>query len=204
LYFTSPLVCRLSPRWKETSFRFLDLPPDQLVATGLRGAFEIAVHFGKIDWPGTWVSEKAGRSEWLLCARAGHRLPARAPLESVLRHPFVVPTYWTAEGLVEGDDQFPLPFSRRLTGFETATADGAVPILLQTDHVAFLPALLVRPFLDRGELKVLSPPDLRRVDREIWVSVRSDSVPAPFFRELLLEMRQELRTSVREGSFAAR
>ncbi len=76
-----------------------------------------------------------------------HPLPNRPSLKKVLECNFVLPTYWTAEGLVRGNDQFPIPIAKRKAGFETATADAAIPILLATDQIAFLPDLLVRPMI---------------------------------------------------------
>lgn len=183
-HFTSSVLSRLSESIEGRTFRFLDMPPDQLVALGLRGSFELAIHYNALSWPSTWTTQKIGSSKWLLCARTGHPLNERPSLKHVLEYPFVVPAYWTAEGLVRGHDQFPVPFSKRKLGHETATADTAVPILLATDHVAFLPDLLVQSYIKPKRLKIISPRDVPVVEKELYISVKSDSVPSTLFQNL--------------------
>lgn len=184
------------------NFRFLDLAPDLLVPSGMRGAFEIAIHFGKIAWPHTWESEAIGKSKWVLTVRGDHPLKPGASIAKILEHPFVVPTYWTAEGLMRGDDQFPVPLSKRRIGFETATADAAVPVLLNTHHVAFLPEILVQPWVKTKELKVIPlvsivglDSDLPggEVEKELFLSFRTDLVPAKFRTMLAKGLRESLK-----------
>lgn len=191
-HFTTPIVCRSWQQWQPTVFRFLDLAPDQVVAVGLRGGFDMAVHFGTLSWPSTWVSHQLGKSRWTLCSRVDHPLPKRPTLKQVLEHPFVVPTYWTTEGLVRGNDQFPIPISKRKAGYETATADAAIPILAETDQIAFLPDLLVRPFIHAELLRELKADDVPLVEKELFLSAKSDSVPASIFTHLCQKMGEEL------------
>lgn len=183
-HFVTPITCRLAPRHGEISFRFLDLAPHQLVPAGLRGAFDIAIHYGRVAWPKTWSSEKLGSSRWVLCVRHGHPLPPRSSLSKILEYEFVTPTYWTPEGLEHGNDQFPIPVSRRRTGYETATAEGAIPVLLATDQIAFLPALLAGPFVAKKQIRVLHCPEVKSVGRDLYISARSISVPNRLFLEL--------------------
>lgn len=183
-HFTTPIVCRSSAQWANTVFRFLDLAPDQVVVVGLRGGFDMAVHFSALAWPGTWTSKRLGKSRWILCAREDHPLPKKPTLKQILEHPFVVPTYWTSEGLMRGNDQFPVPISKRKTGYETATADAAIPILLNSTQVAFLPDLLVVSFLKSQKLREFKIDELTVVEKDLFLSAKADSVPDALFREL--------------------
>ncbi len=192
-HFAAPIVCRFASLWPPTVFRFLDLAPDQVVAVGLRGGFDVAVHFGSLSWPNTWTTKGLGKSRWALCARVSHPLPKRPSLKQTLEYPFVIPTYWTTEGLIRGNDQFPMPISKRKAGYETATADAAIPILLETDQVAFLPDLLVRPFIQSQKLRELRTNELPLVEKELYLSAKSDSVPAAIFKGLVEKMSEALR-----------
>ena len=192
-HFTTPLICRFAKEWGSTLFRFLDLAPDQIVAVGLRGGYDLAVHFGALSWPGTWTTQRLGKSRWTLCARVGHPLAKRPSLKQILEFPFVIPTYWTAEGLMRGNDQFPLPVAKRKAGYETATADAAIPILMETDHVAFLPHILVQPFLKSQQLRELRTEDLPLVEKDLFLSAKSDSVSAKIFQGLVDKMSASLK-----------
>jgi DNA-binding transcriptional LysR family regulator len=187
------VVCRAANLFEATTFRFLDLAPDQIIPVGLRNGFEMAVHFGALAWPGTWSTQSLGKSRWVLCARHEHPLSKRPGLAQILEFPFVVPTYWTADGLVRGNDQFPIDIKKRKMGFETATADAAVPILLETDHLAFLPNLLVRPFIDRKLLREIRATDLPMISRELFLTVKADAVPAKAFATLASALSASLR-----------
>ncbi len=191
-HFVTPITCRFASRYKDVSFRFLDLAPHQLVPAGLRGAFDVAIHYGRVAWPKTWTSERLGSSNWVLCVRHGHPLPSRASLAKVLEYEFVTPTYWTPEGLEHGNDQFPIPVSRRRTGYETATAEGAIPVLLATDQIAFLPALLAGPFVAKKMIRTLHCPEVKTIGRDLHISARSISVP----NRLFLELKQALSSGL--------
>jgi DNA-binding transcriptional LysR family regulator len=191
-HFITPVVCELSGAYQNISFRFLDLAPQQLVPAGLRGAFDVAIHYGRIAWPKTWTTEIIGSTRWELCVRRGHKLSSRSSIEKILDYDFVAPTYWTPEGLEHGNDQFPVRFSKRRTGYETATAEGAIPVLLSTDQIAFLPALLVSPFVATQQLRVISCSDVKPVERDLYISARSASVPHRFFNDLKKSLSMRL------------
>lgn len=194
-HFITPIVCQLSKKIEKTTFRFLDLAPDQIVAVGLRGGFEMAVHYGALSWPSTWSSESLGKSKWNLCARKDHPLRRCPQIKQILEFPFVVPTYWTQEGLVRGNDQFPIPISKRKIGFETATADAAIPILLETNQIAFLPELLTRNFVKSNQIRILKVEEKISIEKEIFLSVKSDIVPAAVFNALSDSMSIALKAS---------
>jgi DNA-binding transcriptional LysR family regulator len=154
----------------------------------LRGGFDLAVHFNALLWPSTWATKLIGRSRWILTARPSHPLPKRASLKQILEYSFVIPTYWTSEGLAKGNDQFPLPISKRKAGYETATADAAIPILIETDQIAFLPELLVKPFIEAKKLREVRVDELPVIEKDLFLSAKSDVVPDAIFKGLLAKM----------------
>ena len=183
-HVTTPIASEFGGHHPYYSFRFLDLAPDQLVPVALRGGFEIAVHFGSISWPTTWVTNKLGKSKWVLVARFDHPIATRSTLRQILEHPFVSPVYWTQEGLTRGNDQFPVAVAKRKLGYETATADAAVPIVMKTNQLSFLPEVLVRSFVANKSLKIINCREVGVVERELYLSARSDIVPDKIFNGL--------------------
>ena len=137
--------------------RFLEMNPDQLTVAGLRHAFDMAFHFGKVDWPSSWHQDKVGEIHWSLCCRTKHPLTkAAAPaLKDVLKYPFVMPAYWSQEGLALGNDNCPVPMEKRLKGHETATAEAALHLVRVTDQLAYLPDILISTYEKLGEVKKL-------------------------------------------------
>lgn len=188
----SGAISSLTSQYPHYTFRFLDFAPDQLAPMGLRGAFEIAVHFEKISWPKTWETKLIGKSSWYLCAHNDHPLPKKSTLTQVTEYPFVVPTYWTSEGLTRGDDHFPLPFSKRKLGFETSTAEASLPILMTTNQLAFLPRMLVVDHIKTGKLRQITGPDIPVIERELYLSVRSDLIPAKLFTSIQTALEKRL------------
>lgn len=183
-HVTAPVTSEFGQKHPEFAYRFLDVAPDQLVPVALRGGFEIAVHFGSISWPTTWETNKLGKSKWVLVARFDHPISSRPSLRQVLEYSFVSPVYWTQEGLTRGNDQFPVPITKRKLGYETATADAAVPIVLKSDQLSFLPEILVRSFVANKALKIVNCREITAVERELYLSVRSDIVPEKIFHGL--------------------
>jgi DNA-binding transcriptional LysR family regulator len=204
-YFTAGIVGKMvGAQESEMVFRFLDLAPDQFVPVGLRGGFELVVHFGNLAWPNTWTSKSLGRSRWTLCVRQDHPVGKAPTLKSILEYPFIVPSYWTNDGLAFGNDQFPIAMSKRKTGFETSTADAAVSILRDTNQVAFLPDILVRPFIRAHQLRELRPSEIQVVEKELFLSVKSDSVPSSIFRDLSERMTVVISENKKTGRAGAK
>lgn len=189
-YLVAPAAVKDKQTSPPSAFRFLDLAPDQMISAGLRGAFEIAFHLGRLDWPQTWLSEKIGKIEWVLCVRANHPLKKQILKSELLQYPFISPTYWTSEGLMKGNDFFPVPVSKRKAGHETSAADTAIPILRQTDQIAFLPSLLIASQVESGKLRVLRLKEIEPVFRDLYVSVKTDAVKAAVFEAIKFNVSQ--------------
>ncbi len=166
------------------SLRLMDLTPDQIVILGLRGAFEVAFHFGKLAWPQTWYQQKIGSVDWVLCASTQHPIKKNSTRAEILRYPYIQPTYWTDEGLIKGNDFFEIPIAKRIAGYETSTADAAIPLVMRTNHIACLPLLLIRPFLDDGSLKLIKVPELKGTRRDLYISAKADVVSSSLLENL--------------------
>ncbi len=192
-HFTTALVCENSSAWPATVFRFLDLAPDQMIAVGLRGGFEMAVHIGVLAWPSTWCTNHVGKTKWILTCRADHPIGKQPGLKQILDYRFIVPTYWTQEGLVKGNDQFAVPLAKRKSGFESATADAAIPIVLHTDQLAFLPDILVRPAIREGRLREITCDEVPHVEKDLYLSAKSEAVPDVVFQTISEKMRDALK-----------
>lgn len=178
----------------EPRLRFLEMNPDQLTVAGLRHAFELAFHFGKLEWPGSWHQEKIGEVRWSLCARYGHPLGKSPVMKDILQYPFVLPAYWSSEGLAHGNDSGPIPLSRRRRGHETATAEAALHIVRVTDQLAYLPDLLIEPYEQRKEVRRLEARGGGGAVKQLYVAVRAEAMPDKTFQ--FIKSRVEARLSI--------
>lgn len=165
--------------------RLLDLPPDLFLPVALRNGFQICVHVGEMDWPKTWTAEKVGQLHWVLCARKNHPGLSEINLKSLLKYPFVYPIYWTPEGITSGKDHFPKTSIPRVRGIETATAVSAVEIVRLTNHLGFLPEILVDPLCRTGQLVKVELPQLKSVSQSVFITVKSDKLQQKMFQWLI-------------------
>lgn len=105
-------------------------------------------------------------------------------LRNVLKYPFIIPVYWSAEGTRYGDDQCPIPLSKRRKGHETATAGSAAEIVKVTDQLAFLPEIIAKKSEDSGELQKVMM-SWRPVKKPLFLSVKNASVKQREFQDLI-------------------
>ena len=182
----------LAPRIEELvkvsggQVRIFDFPPDELISAGLKGAFNVALHFGGLPWPqGTWTSVSLGDVSWGLYCRSRHPLArkSRVGLEEILKCPFVYPIYFGSTEVTVGNDQLPIPIFRRKKMVGTSTAETAFVTMRQTDLLAYLPSVIADESVAAGDVRLLQAPwdDVRKT---LFLTVKSDTLTAPKFREL--------------------
>jgi DNA-binding transcriptional LysR family regulator len=135
--------------------RLIDVAPDQIISNALKGAFDLAVHVGALDWPRSWQTRPLGEIKWQLFARTGAKVPKKCTFDSIRHLPYIVPVYWTNEGLLEGNDQCPVKMRDREQGVATATAETALAVLKTSDQLAFLPEILAREAVEDGDIHVV-------------------------------------------------
>lgn len=166
--------------------RIFDFPPDELISAGLKGAFNIALHFGHLPWPqGTWTSVPLGEVSWGLYCRSQHPLArkSKVSVEEVLKYPFVYPIYFGSTEVTIGNDQLPIPIFRRKKAVGTSTAETAFVTLQYSDLLAYLPSIIASEAVAKGEVKLLEAP-WEDVKKGLFLTAKSDTLKASRFREL--------------------
>lgn len=169
---------------KDIRIKIIDLAPTHFIPAALRGAFEYCLHSQELDWPQTWTTQEVGALNWNIYARHGHPVAKNSSQKNLLKYPFITPIYWTPDGTRYGDDQCPIPFNKRLKGHETATAASASELIKFTDHLAFLPELVVKSGLLSGEIVEIEAP-WRVVRKRLFLSVKNTTVKQSEF-ELMI------------------
>lgn len=157
-------------------FRFLDSSPSDLIRASLTGSVDIAIHFEEWALPETWISEDAATLTWGLIARKKHPLKLKATLADTQFYPFVGVSYLSGERVERSPDIFPLRWSERRIGHEGQTAATSKGIVLNSNHLAFLPLITVASELESGELKLIEILDMDVVKMKIKLSVNKDRV----------------------------
>lgn len=168
----------------ESRMRIIDIPPTQFITAALRGAFDYCLHTQELEWPSTWTTVELGHLRWSIYGRKNHPVLKTPGLRNVLKYPFIIPVYWSADGTRYGDDQCPIPLSKRRKGHETATAGSAAEIVKVTDQLAFLPEIIAKKSEDNGELQKVMM-SWRPVKKPVFLSVKNASVKQREFQDLI-------------------
>ena len=185
----------------ELNFRVLELFPDQMLFPAMRGAFEIALHAGAIEWPHSWLSEEVGSIEWGFYARPEHPLfkmkkPKDRPeflVEELLEFPFILPFDFSGEaGFRFRDDRSPIPLNLRRSGSELQRADVAVEILARTDQLAHLPSIVTYRLVSERKLRKIRLAGVAPVHVPLFLSVLAATVSAKVLESLKISLRRQL------------
>jgi len=185
----------LAPRiaiWKKsirnTRFRLIEFTHNDLVAQGLKGAFELAVHIEKLEWTQSWESYSLGKLKWKLYGRAGHPLGQHCSERQVSHYPFVVPSGWSPSGYYTGEDFCPLSPGQREKGDEASTAETALRLCVQSDQVTYVPEVLAESFNREKSVSEISVKGWPQVKKEIFLSVKTDVVSKRLVEFILREL----------------
>jgi len=174
-------------------YRLIDIYPDELLASGMMGAFELAVHIGELSWTRIWHSRRVGELRWGLIGRSGHPVGTFATEAQIKSFPFVVPSYWTTDGFSLGNDHFVFDWNARLQGHEVSTVQSAIEIVRRSDHLVFAPLLAVKSYLGTGELQQIQIKNYKiNVAKSVYLSVREDLISASLHKTLLKTLERQL------------
>jgi DNA-binding transcriptional LysR family regulator len=184
-----PLAQRVAAEHPDQRFRFMEVNPDELLPQGVRGAFDICLHLGKLDWPRIWSSRKIGTLAFALFGKAGHVLGPRASEKDILRHFFIVPTYWSEGRFVPGNDQCPLPIQRRNWNHQATTAMAALEAVALGNALAFAPEIAAQSLVSRGHLQKIEVAEWPPVQRELYLSVHTERVRQTVHRSFLKNLK---------------
>lgn len=180
----APNLADLAALEDRLRLRLLDLSPDQVLISGIRGMFELAVHVNRLEWPSSWTTTSLGETDWVLVGRSGHPLGRRATPEDATRYPFIVPTYLKGDAFAVGNDFCPIPWHRRIKGHEASTALIAAAIVKHTDQLAFIPRLVVRTLLADGALAEIAVKGFQDFSLPVFLAAKADAVPARLHRRM--------------------
>ena len=176
-----PMIAQMKSDEQLTSAKVVELPPDRLVLSGLRGIIQIAFHAGALEWPRTWVSEELGNLRWgLFGSRKFFKKNILSEAE-VCAHDFVYPVYWSPEGLREIEDKCPLLLRHRRLGVGVSSGWMAKKILSTAPSLSFLPFTLIQN-LDREQFLEIKVPEWPEVSQTVFVSIQSDRVSKKLFK----------------------
>jgi hypothetical protein len=95
-------------------------------------------------------------------------------------------------GYVRGNDHCPLPWSKRLQGHETATADTAAEIVRHSDCVAYLPRLVLGLEHNRVTLTEIAVSGWSNHRSAVYLAANVDRVKDLQLRRLKALVQQSL------------
>ncbi len=195
-YLLAPAVSSISEISKKpVRFRLVEFTKNDLVAHGLKGAFEIAAHIDELEWTHAWTSYQIGSLKWKLYAGIHHPLVEKCRELEVVKYPFVVPTDWGTQGYAIGSDFCPLNVRRRIKGFEAATAETALEICRYSNQLTFVPEILAQRWCRAGQMKEIQILDWPIVEKQIFLSIKIDSVTKNLVDLLLKSLKNQAALS---------
>jgi DNA-binding transcriptional LysR family regulator len=175
-------------------YQLIDMPPDQFVAAGLRGAFEVALHTDELDWPKSWQTTPIGSIRYGLFAAKNHpRIKSKAHVADIKNEDFVYPLYFSADALTEGVDHCPLQLKKRRRGVGTSTAEAAMELTARTEQLSFLPELITREKQELDILQLVNVYEWPLVKKTVYLSVHTDSVSEKLYVLLRKALAQRLK-----------
>lgn len=178
-YAAIPALCQVFKQMPDLRSYVLAFNPDDLVAAGIKGAFQLVVHPQAMDWPRSWQTEHVGNLRWALYGRRGHPLSkGRGGVEEA---PFVYPLMWDGTKLLVQNDHCPLPVNQRNSFVGTQTAEQAMHLVEQSNLVGFLPTLLMRESLRKGAVTEIEIPEWPAIEQPIYMSFRTDLITEPLY-----------------------
>ena len=189
----APCLGVLGAKRPETRFRLVEFTDNELVAHGLKGAFDIAIHIEPLSWTRAWTTQSLGHLRWALFGRTGHPLGPQTTEERALNFPFVVPTGWTDAGYMMGIDHCPVQAQFRLKGNEATTAETAIEMIQVTDHLTYIPEIMARGATLKSQVQEIRVHDWPKTSHEMLISVHSSRVSKPLFNAIRDELRRAIR-----------
>lgn len=180
-FFISHLIPSVIAKFDDYQFNIIELPPEDYVQVGLRSAFSVCLHTGKLDWPSTWHSEFAGNITSKLFSSNKNPIQQKAKItkKDLESSSFVGPVYWTREGLKNGGDHFPKNIKRNIL-HRTSSALSCAHLIEKNNCIGFIPSLLAESIKGLKEIKT---PLVKPVNQPIYLTVKSDDVSQAFFTE---------------------
>ena len=196
-YLLSPVVAGIQNASKKpVRFRLIEFTRNDLVAHGLKGAFELALHIEALEWTHVWESFSVGSLKWKLYGSIDHELPPECAESDVLKYPFIVPTDWGTHGYAIGNDFCPLPARLRRKGNEAATAETALEVCRYSNQLTFVPEILAHNWVSSGHMKEIAVIDWPVQEKQIFLSAKIDAVTKALVESLLKSLKAQPSVSI--------
>lgn len=155
-YLQTSLLPVLGGAAPNVRLRAFELPPSLLRANAQDDGFDILLLPGGGEHlPASWVSDHVGDlrrglfASPALCQRLGK---GAVPLERLAEVPFIIPIYRQQGRVVPLDDDFPIPRAQRKVGHQVQTFLVALELAVQTEQLAFGPAIAAQRHVASGAL----------------------------------------------------
>lgn len=178
--------------------RLIDLGMEEIQSGSYRDLFEAVVHHEKsekLSLGQDWLSYPLGNASWILCARKGHPLGARATAKEVQQFPFVLPVIASRQGFRNVDDGCPLPVKKRLRYSEVRSGEVGLQIVESTDQLIFIPEIQARSRLRAERLQIVRVTDWAPVRKTVYLTVHQDQIKQRMLQGLVSALEMGLAKS---------
>jgi len=157
-------------------WRIVDSSPQDLLRIYLIGSVDIAIHLESWSWPLIWQTEVVAELSWGLVAKKNHPLKLSSSMSDVKKYPFIVASYLNQDRIERATDVFKMKWNERILGHEAQTTTVMKSILMETQHICYLPLISVAQELKNQELKLIHIHELAPLHMPIYLSVHQEKV----------------------------
>ncbi|NBW82378.1 LysR family transcriptional regulator [bacterium] len=180
----APILIKLCEQQKkEMRFRFIDFSPEEIVVAAFRSSLDIAFTLEECFLGERWQSVRIGQTRRILLARADHPLAMSQDISQLVEFQVLRSAYWDGNNVVSSGDL--LPGLKKHWGHEVQTAATAIPILQNSDCVAFLPRLAVARALESGSVVEIFPGAASSPVMPVYLHVNMETIQQNLYRKIL-------------------
>ncbi|NBW80876.1 hypothetical protein EBR21_03895 [bacterium] len=185
----APIIMNLSHGNKsELGFRFVDFSPEELVVAAFRSSLDVAITLEECFLGERWQSANVGDSRRVLLARQGPPLANSKDISQLVEFKVLRSAYWDVNNVVSSGD-LP-PNIKKHWGHEVQTAATAIPIIQNSDCIAFLPRLAVaRTLQEKTIVEIFLAETPFSCDASLFARQQRDS-PTKALQENFIDCRE--------------
>jgi len=165
------------------NFRFIDFSPQELVVAAFRSSLDVAMTLEECFLGERWQSRQVGETRRVFLARKGHPLEGEQNIASLENYRVLRSAFWDGNSVVSSGDL--LPAFKKKTGCELQTAATAIPVVLNTDCVSYLPRLAAAHALESNQVIELFAKQAEGNPMPIFLHVNKDTISQKLNQTLL-------------------
>lgn len=174
------LIQAMNQHQQSIGCRFIDFSPQELVVAAFRSSLDVAITLEECFLGERWQSKRIGETQSVLLVRKDHPLERTKAIDDLAQYRVIRSAYWDGNSVVSSGDL--LPHLKKMWGAETQTAATALPVILESDCVAFLPRLAAATLLKNKQVVEIFSNQITGKTMPIFLHVNKDTIHQKLYK----------------------